>query len=178
MLVLGGYGQALKGLAGLQGFYGTDWTAGPQGFMIQTDHITTALCTDDKIRAEGQQVFSALLRHAAADNQAGRRLFPADFPDQLQGFLVSGSGYGTGVDKVDIRRLIHGNNLIAIRLEELQHGLGIILIDFTAKGMGSDGFHDYSISPYKHMMADTAASPAVSVRRIRLPRVTGVNAEA
>ena len=178
MLVLGGYGQALKGLAGLQGFDGADGMAGPPGFMIQTDHIAPALCADDKIRTKGQQVLSTLLRHASADNQAGGRLLPADFTDQLQGFLVSGSGNGAGIDKVDIRRLIHGNNLIAIRLEELQHGLGIILIDFTAEGMGSDGFHDYSISPYKHMMADTAASPAVSVRRIRFPRVTGINPEA
>ena len=132
----------------------------------------------DNILIPMEENLSALLGHTTAYNEAGGRLLPADFPDELKGLFVPGSGDGAGINQVNIRRLVHGDDLIAIRLEKFQHGLGIILIDFTAKSMGSDGFHVYSISPYKHMMADTAASPAVSVRRIRFPRVTGTKPAA
>ena len=67
------------------------------------------------------------------------------FPDQLQGFLVSDAGYRAGVDQIDVRILIHGNDGIAGFLKQFQHSLRIILIHLAAKRMRCDSFH--SISP-------------------------------
>ena len=105
-------------------------------------------------------------------------MLPADPPDQLEGFPVADAGHGAGVDQVRVRVTVHRDGFPAAPEEQFEHCLRIILVDFTAQRMGGDGFHHCSISPYRHISAAIAAGPAVSVRRIRLPSVTGMNPAA
>ena len=119
----------------------SEGNAAPEILTEKTDNFSTALSPNDKIRTERQKILSALLSHTPADNEAGLRAFTADFPDELERLLISGSCHGTGIDQINIRRLIERYNLITGLLEKFQHGLGIILIHLATKGMGSDGFH-------------------------------------
>ena len=71
MIILCGYGKALKRLAGLKGFNSTDRPACPEKLTVKAGHFGATLRTDDKICSEGQKLLTALLSHTAADNQTG-----------------------------------------------------------------------------------------------------------
>ena len=141
MFILRSNGQTFKRLSGMKRFNRTEGNTVLKVLPIQAYNLATALSTNDKIRTERKKILSALLSHTPADNEAGLRAFTADFPDELERLLISGSCHGTGIDQINIRRMIERYNLITGLLEKFQHGLGIILIHLATKGMGSDGFH-------------------------------------
>ena len=117
---------------------------------------------------------SLLLGQAAAENQQAFRVLPFDFPRQLQGFLVSGAGDGAGVDQINLRILLEWDGFVSRRFQQLPHGFRIVLVDLASEGVISDShLAAYSISPRRASITAAATGPAVSVRRIRGPRVMG-----
>jgi hypothetical protein len=147
MVVLRGDGQAFKGQVFRQRLHSAYGFSGFHDLFKQCKDFIPALGSQYQISPGGQQFFPPLLCHASADDQHCRRMLPPDFPDQLKGLFIACTWYGTGVDKVYISRFIHGDGMISGLLEELQHSLCIILVNFATQGMRCNGKHVYSISP-------------------------------
>jgi hypothetical protein len=140
-------GKTLKRLVILQRRNSTQRSAAFRNLPEQGSDFMPALGSENQIRTCGKKLFSALLGHASADNQQGSWVLPSDLPDQLEGFLIPGSGDRAGVDKIHISLLIHGDGPVSVLHEQFKHRLGIILVHFASEGVGGDGRHDYSISP-------------------------------
>ena len=69
-------------------------------------------------------------------------MFPAKAASHLKRFPVSFTGDSTGIDEIDIRFLIRSGDAVTGGEKELQHGLGVILIDLAAQsvvGIGTSG---------------------------------------
>jgi hypothetical protein len=87
---------------------------------------------------------------AAAHRHHGSGAGLLDPVDDLARLLVGHSGDGAGVDDIRIRLLLKIHHLVAPLTEHGFHGLGLILIHFTAKGINGN-FHGFLLA---HSMKD------------------------
>ena len=90
---------------------------------------------------EGGDSLRVGLGIAPADGDHRLRVFPSDPADDLAGFASALRRDGTGVDNVRVRLLRKGDGGMAPVRPEALHGLGFVLVDFTAEGVkcGSHG---------------------------------------
>ena len=144
VFLLVGDGQVFKGRGGGQRVYGANLAILADGLLQQGHDLATALGAKDHPRAGFQQGFALTLGQTAAEDNLAIRVFTAQSAGDLHGFLIAGAGHGAGVQHVHVRLAVEGDNGIAGGAEKLQHGLGIVLVDFAAKGVecyGVQGFH-------------------------------------
>ena len=78
---------------------------------------------------------------AAAEGHQRFGMLPAYPADGLPGFMVAGGGDGTAVDYIYVRVSGKGRDFVAAFPQKLLHGLGFILVDFTAKRINCNS-HD------------------------------------
>jgi hypothetical protein len=62
-------------------------------------------------------------------------MLPATAADDRPVFFVGYGGDGTGVDDIAVTIPVKGDDFVAPGPEQMLHGLGLVLIDFAAKGV-------------------------------------------
>ena len=86
----------------------------------------------DDVHAQGLDGFGVVLGVAAADADNSLGMLPAAAADDGAVFLVRHSGDGAGIDNVGVAGFLKRADLMAPLMQELFHGLGLILIGFAA----------------------------------------------
>ena len=81
---------------------------------------------------------TVVVGHAAGYDDDGLFAAADGLVNGLPGLLVALSGYGTGVDDIDVRRLLKGDYVIAAVFELGGEGIGLILVEPTAECFEGD----------------------------------------
>ena len=85
-------------------------------------------------------ILGGMLAVTAADTDEGLRMELPAAADDGTVLLVGHGGDGAGVDDVGVALFVEGTDLMAPLVEQLLHGLGLILVGFATKGVKSK-FH-------------------------------------
>src|SRR5690606_3426528 len=137
--------------------------------------LRAVLGADDQVDAlDGENLGRRRLRVAAGDRHDGVRVRADRPPDDLPALLVAGVRHGARVDDVNVGRFPEIDLLVSFLFQELPDRFRVHEVDLAADGVERHGWHqDPPISPNSYMMQLSATSAAVSVRRMRRPRLTG-----
>ena len=96
----------------------------------------------DDVHLQFFHIAGGVLAVAAADADEGIGVELPAAADHGTVLLVRHGGDGAGVDDVAVADLVKAADLVALREQELLHGLGLVLVHLAAKGVKGK-FHKY-----------------------------------
>ena len=114
-------------------------------FVLDTLSCSGALAgAADKVDAQGRRLVSMGLDIAAAGSYNGGRIPIFGPADHLPRLFIADGCDGAGIDDIGVCCLLKVHQLVALGRQLLFHGLGLILIDLTAKGVDGDSHGGFS----------------------------------
>ena len=112
--------------------------------LQKADEAGAVAGTGDQVHIQLPHIVRMGLGVAAADGHHSFRTLLFHPVDDLPGFLVADRRDGAGIHHIGVRSVGKVHHLMASGPEGLLHGLGLILIHLTSKGVNGN-FHGFSL---------------------------------
>ena len=123
-----------------QGFDGDQRAILRHRLFQQLDNLAAPLGAQHKPHAGQGQFIGRTLGKASGHDNLRQRVLAMAAADDLHALFIARSRHGTGIDNIDIGPLVKFSRAVARLFKPFAHGLRIVLVHLTSKGMKGDCF--------------------------------------